>query len=180
MMKHLRSKPAPVWPSGLSALRSCFRRDYPEVNDLWPLRIGPGSCGVVQAGDLTTVRMWNVKGKVTAGPYVQFGRLMCLVDQKRLVWIDPAQDGFLEFETPGDGIVGKPQVIGDSIVVADRDGTIVALDPVTCKSRGPAFAIKMGGPAAATPVALGENQILVPLVDGTAFCYRWKRLIKTE
>ncbi len=126
-----------------------------------------GVVRILQGSDLRTVRMWNLKGQVTAGPYVNLNHLACVVDQKRLAWIEPEQEGFWEFVTEGNGIVGRPQIVGDAILVADRVGTLVALEPTSGKPKGQAQTPTSAAVPAATPVEFGSGKALVPMTDGT-------------
>jgi outer membrane protein assembly factor BamB len=126
--------------------------------------------GVVQllrAADLQAVRTWNLDGEVTAGPYVAGDRIGCVVERRRLVWLDPTAETFWTYATPGEGIVGRPQLVGDVVMVADVSGGFVGLDPATGKPRGPGYTLKASVAPAAAPVAFGPDRAFVPMTDGT-------------
>jgi hypothetical protein len=123
------------------------------------------------------VRSWSLKGHITAGPFLRGTRIGCVLDQERLVWIDPASDTHLwEYGKPGEGIVGQPQVIGDQVVVALRTGRFVGLDPATGRPRGPGYALKGSVAPATTPVAFGTERAFAPLTDGTVLLLSLKHL----
>jgi outer membrane protein assembly factor BamB len=116
---------------------------------------------------LEVVRHWQVGGQVTAGPYTADGHIGCVVDQRRLVWIDPDKEEFWHYDSPGEGIVGRPQIVGGTIVVADLSGKIVGLDPADGKQRGEGYTLQASVSPAAAPVAFGPDEAFVHLTDGT-------------
>jgi outer membrane protein assembly factor BamB len=126
-----------------------------------------GSIYALRADDLGTARKWHVKGTVTAGPYVQRGAVGCVVDQRRLVWIDPSREGFWDYAMEGEAIVGRPPLVGDTIVVVDRSGSIVHLEAATGKPKKPAEVLKASAAPAAAPVRFGPDRMLLPMTDGT-------------
>jgi hypothetical protein len=120
--------------------------------------------------ELKEIRRWTLGGKITAGPFPRGDRLGCIVERRKLVWIDPANpDPVWEYQTQGEGIIGQPQLVGDSLVVADQSGRFVALDPATGKIRGPGYTLQSSAAPAATPVEFGQDRAFVPLTDGTVF-----------
>jgi outer membrane protein assembly factor BamB len=123
---------------------------------------------LLQAGDLRKVHLWELDGsEITAGPFIVGDRIGCVVDQRRLVWIDPSQGIVWTYQTPGEGIVGQPRLVGDVVLVADRAGKLVALDPATGKQRGSTYTLKGSVSPAAAPVAFGADRVFVPLTDGS-------------
>ncbi len=121
-------------------------------------------------GDLfAPARKWDLPGKLTSGPFLRGGQVGCVVDRRRLVWIDPLRDGLAwpPYETPGEGIVGQPQLVDGLLVVADLSGRFVGLDPRTGKPRGPGYVLKANVAPAASPAAFGEGRAFAPLTDGT-------------
>ncbi len=117
---------------------------------------------VQDEGRLTTERRWDVKGRVTAGPFLRLlpsgeKRIGCVVDRTRLVWLDPDRpDPDAELSAPplweyaeAEAIVGQPQLIKGMLVVADQAGRFVGLDPATGKVRKP-------DPAALAASAVGQ------------------------
>jgi hypothetical protein len=128
---------------------------------------------VVQAkGRITAKREWDVQGKVTAGPFVRMVgaevRIGCVVDQRRLVWIDPqAAAAVWNYETTGKPILGQPEPIGGLLVVTDTAGQFVGLDPATGKADGPGYMLRGSIAPATTPVGFTPTRLFVPLSDGT-------------
>jgi outer membrane protein assembly factor BamB len=120
---------------------------------------------------------WDLGGRVvTAGPFLRTPpesgpRIGCVVDGKRLVWIDPRKgtSPLWVYETAGAAIVGEPQLVGGKLIVADQGGRIAALDPET----GPhpedkSYALPGSVAPAAPPVAFDNENLFTPLTDGTA------------
>ncbi len=132
-----------------------------------------GVLTLLSGPELAEIRQWRLGGKITAGPFLRGDRIGCVVDQVRLVWLDPAsKEPLWQYtlqEEGTQGIVGQPQLVGDSLLVADLSGRIVSLDPVTGRPRGPVYTLQASAAPAATPVAFGPDQALVPLSDGTIF-----------
>jgi outer membrane protein assembly factor BamB len=113
---------------------------------------------------------WPLGGKITAGPFRRGSSIGCVVDRRRLVWIDPSQAKPLwNYTMEGEGIVGQPQLAGGLVVVADASGRFIGLDPATGKPQGAGYALKANAAPAATPVAYGADAAFVPLTDGTVF-----------
>jgi hypothetical protein len=136
-----------------------------------------GTIRLLRRDDLQQIREWPITGQVTAGPYRLDHHIGCVVDGRRLVWIDPKRDGSQQFTTTGQGIVGRPQRVGDVILVADLSGRLVALDPATGETRGTGYTIRANVPPVAAPIAFGESdRIFVPLADGTIVLIPLSRL----
>ncbi len=131
-----------------------------------------GTVRLLRGSDLQKeVRHWELKGKITSGPFVRGKDVGCVVDQRRLIWIDPAKEKTAwEYQTPGEGIVGQPRIIGDMVVVADVTGRFAGLDPATGQARWQPD-INLGASLAptATPTEFGPDRAFVPLIDGTVF-----------
>jgi outer membrane protein assembly factor BamB len=131
---------------------------------------------VTQTGALQKMsRSWETGGRVTAGPFLRTPpgsqpRVGCVVDGRRLVWIDPLKgNSFLwEHRTAGAAIVDEPQLLNDTVIVADQDGHIVALDAATGKPRGKGYTLPGSIAPAAPPVEFDQENLFVPLTDGTA------------
>jgi len=133
-------------------------------------------------GSLQQNRKWDLKGKLTSGPFVQMlpdggVRIGCVLDQRHLVWLDPTRDKPLwTYQTDGEAIVGQPQVIGNMLVVAHQSGHYVALDPASGEAKGKGYTLRASAAPAATPVSFGPQQMLAPLSDGTALLLSLKLL----
>ena len=128
---------------------------------------------VADDGGLKKGRSWNL-GRVTAGPYVQRlpggeTRIGCVVNEKQLVWLDPDADKPLWTHPakPAAELVGRPQVVGGLVVVADESGLIVGLDPATGQAAGPEYHLHGSTAPAAAPVNFGADRLFVPHSDGT-------------
>jgi hypothetical protein len=136
-------------------------------------------CVALADGTLTLLRGPDLKqeqpghalgGKITAGPFRRGQYLGCVIDRRRLVWIDPSKLGLLwEYSTQGEVIVGEPQLVGDLVLVADLSGRFIGLDPASGKVQGSGYTLKTSAAPAATPVAFGPDVAFVPLTDGTVF-----------
>jgi tetratricopeptide (TPR) repeat protein len=115
-------------------------------------------------------RTWHLGGKITAGPFRRGPAVGCVVDRRRVVWIDPSHAKPLwEYRMDGEGIVGEPQLVGGLLVVADSSGRFIGLDPATGKPQGAGYLLKANAAPAAAPVAYGAEAAFVPLTDGTVF-----------
>jgi hypothetical protein len=128
---------------------------------------------VAGGGRLQRIRSWNVKGKVTAGPYVvpTAGgvRVVCVVDHYRVAWLDPDKEAApkeyaTEDKTP---VVGRPQPAEGVLVLADQAGRYVAVDPETAERRGDGYTLRASVAPAAGPVPFGPGRVCAPLSDGT-------------
>jgi outer membrane protein assembly factor BamB len=144
-------------------------------------------------GALVAKRRWQLTDKVATreggieirGPYLlktaRGMRVACVVEQSRLVWIDPRKDGILwKHETAkGDGIIGQPQVAEGMVVVADQSGLYVGLDPVTGKPlQEEGYRLRGSVAPVASPVSFGQGRLLAPLSDGTVMLLAAERLRK--
>jgi hypothetical protein len=152
-------------------------------------------------GGLKIAQTWRLGGRVTNGPFVRTVngkvRLGCVVEETRLVWLDPgAKKPLWKYEpTTGAPIVGQPwpMIVSGTrgnkkeagrvlIVVADagrtgQPGRYVGLDPETGEAVAPGYALKGSVIPAATPLPFGENRLLAPLSDGTALFLGVERLL---
>jgi len=128
------------------------------------------------------VRRWALGGKITAGPFLRGDRIGCVLDRRELVWIDPTKALPLWWRCvcSNDGIVGQPQLIGDSIVVADLAGRFLALDPKSGDPRGSGYTLKASAAPAGAPVAFGKESVFAPLTDGTVLLLSLEQLTGDE
>ncbi|HXG10005.1 MAG TPA: PQQ-binding-like beta-propeller repeat protein [Gemmataceae bacterium] len=125
---------------------------------------------------LDPVRHWELDGRITAGPFLRGGHVGCVVDRRRLVWLDPTEDRPLwEYTSEGEGIVGQPQLIEGLVLVADQSGKFVGLDPATGQPRG-SYTLRANAAPAAAPVAFGPGRAFAPLTDGTVLLLSLDRL----
>jgi hypothetical protein len=130
---------------------------------------------LLEGPELKTTRVWPLQGPLSAGPFLRGDRLGCVVDRRRLVWIDPGKEKPMwEYSVRGDGegIVGQPQLVGDVIVVADSAGRFIGLDPQTGQPRGPGYTLQANAAPVVAPVPFGPEEAFVPLTDGTVFLLR--------
>jgi outer membrane protein assembly factor BamB len=141
-------------------------KDHPGPRTL--VADADGNVTLVEGDKLEVKRQWNLKGRITAGPYLLGQWSACVVDGRRLVLIDPEKEGRREYRTPGEGIVGRPQLVGDLVVVADQQGAFVGLDPATGEPRRKSgYTLRANVAPAASPVAFGPDLLFAPLTDGT-------------
>jgi hypothetical protein len=169
-------------PEGKNARRPTRELDHSIVapplvltrpGDKIPLRLcvaeASGTIHLLEGEELKTVRQWALKGKLTSGPFLRDGKVGCVVDRRRLVWLDPAKDKewLWQYESPGDEIVGQPQLVEGALIVAHLSGRFIGLDPATGQFRGPGFTLKASVAPAANPVAFGPSRLFAPLTDGT-------------
>jgi hypothetical protein len=124
-------------------------------------------------GSLERRPAWNLGGRVTAGPFLRSlaggaVRVGCVVDEKRLVWVDPEREDVAWAFASDSALVGQPQLAGDLLVVADQSGRYRGLNPATGKPVGPGYQLRGSIAPAASPVAFGPGRLLAPLSDGTA------------
>jgi hypothetical protein len=120
---------------------------------------------------------WDLKGHITAGPFLRGDHVGCVVDHDRLIWIDPAdKDKPREYSAVGEGIVGQPQIVEGLLLVAHRTGRFVGVDLATFKPLTKGYELKARTAPAATPVAFGEGRAFAPLTDGTVMLLSLKHL----
>ena len=134
-------------------------------------RIGVADAGgtvtVLNADDLQKIRQWQVNGKVTTGPISLGPYLSCVVDSRRLLWMDLNQETMREY-TAQSILVGQPRMLGNGIWVAEVTGRIIVVDSQTQKPRGEPFLLPEGAALSSSPVPLGSGHVFLALTDGTA------------
>jgi outer membrane protein assembly factor BamB len=119
---------------------------------------------------LELIRSWPLGAKITAGPFVRGSSIGCVVDQNILIWIDPAKgkpEWTFATKALNASLVGEPQLVDNSILVADQSGLIQALDPKSGRPRNSGYRFRTISGPAASPVSFGPGRALVPLTDGT-------------
>jgi outer membrane protein assembly factor BamB len=128
-----------------------------------------GTLTLLAGEQLQKSRAWKVDGEITSGPFLRGNHVGCVVNHRRLVWINPDKDGFLWTygDAGSEAIVGQPQRLGDRLIVAHRDGRLVSLDVAKGQPRGKGFATRASVAPAAAPAAFDADRIFVPLTDGT-------------
>jgi hypothetical protein len=152
----------------------------PEVAAKQPGVAVADSAGVLQLfvlqpdGSLKPYNHWELKGKLTAGPFVQAQpkggwRIGCVLDGRRLLWIDPGKgQPMWSYSTKGPAIIGHPQRIGDMLVAALQSGLYVGLDPENGQPRGRGYRLRTSAAPAAPPMPFGTGHLFASLTDGTA------------
>jgi hypothetical protein len=133
---------------------------------------------VTPDGALRPKLEWDreLPGRLTAGPFVYplangGWRLGCVLDQNRLVWIDPDKrdpQSLWTYPTGGDAIIGEPKMIQDLLVVALSSGRYVGLDPSSGRPCGDGYELRTSAAPASAPAPFGPGGMLAPLSDGTA------------
>jgi hypothetical protein len=132
-----------------------------------------GTLHLFSANRLAPLRQWNLNGKITRGPFLRGSRIGCVVDNRRLVWMDPNIDHPLwQYPPPGeglpaDGISGEPALVGNQVIVSELAGRFVWLDAETGTPRGTQQLQCQAIPTTGG-VAVGPNRLLLTLSDGTA------------
>jgi hypothetical protein len=115
---------------------------------------------------LKELRHWNLGGKITAGPFVRGDGIVCILDQKRIVWIGPEQaEPRWEYSLVS-AIVGAPPLVEGMLIVADVSGRFLAFDPQK-GPLGPGYMLRANVAPETAPVPFGPGRLLVPLSDGT-------------
>jgi outer membrane protein assembly factor BamB len=134
-------------------------------------------------GLLEVKRTWPLHGALTAGPFLRTmpggeTRIGCVVEGRRLVWLDPNRDKpAWEYQTTGGAVAGQPQLIEGLVVVADGSGNVKALDPGDGKEKAPGYHLAGSVVPAASPVAFGPRRLFVPLSDGTALLLEMHKVL---
>jgi serine/threonine protein kinase len=133
-------------------------------------------------GALLVKKAFPMLGEITSGPFLQMTpdgpRIGCIVGGSRLAWLDPDGDGPLwaHATASGEAIVGRPQLVGGMIVVADQSGRYVGLDPVSGKPLGKGYTLRGSVAPVASPVLFTKDRMLAPLSDGTILLLATARL----
>jgi outer membrane protein assembly factor BamB len=140
---------------GGAALRVCVADDR-------------GTVYLFEGDELKLARQWPLGEPLAAGPFARGGMAGCVVGRRRLVWLDPARDDPLwHYESPGEGIIGQPQVADGMVLVADVTGRFVGLDPATGRARGPGYQLRASTGPAAAPAGFSPGRAFAPLTDAT-------------
>jgi outer membrane protein assembly factor BamB len=125
-----------------------------------------GTLYLLSTTTLAPVRHWRLGGKITAGPFLRGDRIGCVIDDRRLVWLDPAADGPLwEYQSESQ-IIGEPQQQDNLILVTEAAGAFTWLDAATGAVRGRSKPRLRVAPTTAA-VFLAAGRALAPLSDGT-------------
>lgn len=115
---------------------------------------------------------WELKGKVTAGPYIMGTNAFVVVDGKRLVAIDPRRDGIRWDVSFLADIACAPLLVDKRLVVADLNGNFWTLDPDTganlVPNDRPALSLLANLVPAVRPIALPDGSLFILWSDGTA------------
>lgn len=118
---------------------------------------------------LRTVRSWpSLSGRITAGPFVRGNGIGCILEGRRLVWLDPDRDRppWPAYEFQAD-VAGVPQLIDGVLIAADERGRFHAIDPATGQLAGLGYAVQASAAPTAAPVPFGPDRLFAPLTDGT-------------
>jgi len=123
---------------------------------------------LLQGDGLQPARQWPMGGKITAGPFVRGQGVGCIVDSRRLVWLDPEKAGIAwEYVFAAD-VVGEPQRVSDNLfIVADLSGHFAGFDPATGRMEGLGYTLRANVAPAAAPVSCGAGRLFAPLTDDT-------------
>ncbi len=115
---------------------------------------------------LDKLRSIALTGKITAGPFVRGASVVCVLDRRRLVVVDPEGGEPRGYGMNAD-IVGAPLLVDGMLVVADVSGTFLALNPQTAERLGNGYTMRANTAPETAPVPFGPGRLLVPLNDGT-------------
>jgi outer membrane protein assembly factor BamB len=127
-----------------------------------------GSVFLLRTVDLKIVRRWELKGPIATAPFLRGDHIGCVVDGRRLVWLDPDRDQpAWQYETPYAGIVGQPHLSKGLVIVADLAGHLIGLDPATGRPAGQGYRMGKGAIPAVAPVPFGGEQLFAPVTDGS-------------
>jgi hypothetical protein len=129
---------------------------------------------------LQVIRRWTLGGKITAGPFVRGTGLLCVVEHKRLAWIDPDRDEPKWEYALVAAVVGATPLVEGMLIAADVSGRFLALDPQTGSPLGPGYTLKANVAPDAAPVPFGPGRLLVPLNDGTQLLLPLQKLKAAE
>jgi outer membrane protein assembly factor BamB len=139
-----------------------------------------GTISLVEGEDLKVARQWTLPGTITAGPFARGGKVGCILDRRRLVWLEPvSKEPAWEYIASAD-IVGEPQLVGDLLVVASLDGHFVGVDPETGDAQGPGYTLRANVAPSAAPVSWEEGLLFAPLTDGTVLLLPQSRLQRAK
>jgi outer membrane protein assembly factor BamB len=115
---------------------------------------------------LQPLRAMPLAGKITAGPFVRGRAIVCVLDNKRLLAVDPDSGEPWEYAMVSD-IVGAPVLVEGMLVVADVSGRFLALNPQSGEPLGAGYTLRANTAPETAPVPFGPGRLLVPLNDGT-------------
>jgi hypothetical protein len=144
----------------------------PRPNPASPLQVciadAAGTVHLLQGDELKPIRTWELKGQISAGPFLRQGKILCVVDARRLVALDPAQPRpAWQYDSPGGRIVGHPDLVEGLLIVADLSNRFVALDPATGQPCNAGHVLQGSVAPAVSPVSFGPGRLFAPLTDGT-------------
>lgn len=158
----------------------------PLVLSTDPLRVlvadRTGRVSVLE-GELLSVdpsRQWKLGGRITAGPFLRGKRVGCVVDETKLVWIDPARGIEWQYDTNGETIVGEPEMVEEMLVIADQSGRYVGVDPLTGTRLSDGYQVQATAAPSSAPIANDKETLFAPLTDGTIMYISLKHLRPPE
>jgi hypothetical protein len=167
-----------AWPGKLVQQRAMAELSARIIS---PPAVLPGPAGsmpricVADASDTLTLldgerldklRFIPLAGKITAGPFICGSSVVCVLDRRRLVVVDPEGGEPREYGMNAD-IVGAPVLVDGMLIVADVSGTFLALNPQTAERLGAGYTMRANTAPETAPVPFGPGRLLVPLNDGT-------------
>lgn len=135
-----------------------------------------GTLHLLQGPPFTPLRSWPLGGKITSGPVVLGKHLACVVDHRRIVWLDPGSDEPLWAYSLDADVVGQPCLVDQTVVVATVAGQFLGLDAATGSPRGPGYTLRANVAPSVAPVPLGAGRLFAPLSDGTVLLLSLKQL----
>ncbi|GIW83010.1 MAG: hypothetical protein KatS3mg105_4817 [Gemmatales bacterium] len=143
------------------------------ANHLWLLQ----EAGDARPHSWKRIHRWQLPGKATAGPLKLGPYIGCIVDRCQLVcFVESSSKEVWTYQRKSDAIVGRPLPIDDAFVIAHQSGLLVAIDLRTGQPLGSGYRLRKDVAPLATPLPFGENQLFVPLSDGTVLLLPLARL----
>jgi outer membrane protein assembly factor BamB len=139
-----------------------------------------GTVHLISGSRLVTVQQWRLGAAITAGPFALGQRIGCVLENRRLVCLDPASPKPLwEHQVEGLGVQGEPQYADDAVLITDISGAFTWLDAKTGSVRDQQkLPFRAVPTAAAVPMAPGRA--LAPLSDGTLLLLGTRRSPQTR
>lgn len=120
----------------------------------------PGGRKILPAGPVSDGLRLESDG--AGPPYIVY-----MVDG-RVVWLSPDADGPKWVgPSPIKGVEGRPVVVNGQVYITDRAGVVRIVDAKTGLVTREEFSLTGSHAFAAGAVPIGNNRVLVPLVDGT-------------
>jgi outer membrane protein assembly factor BamB len=130
-----------------------------------------GNLEILNPATLQPAATLKTGGTVSNSPWVLGDRLYVETGFKKLLCYQIAGGLQKAWELPltgESGLAGPPAMIGKSLVVAERDGTLLFVNPADGKATATQ---RLGQPISGTPKLFGAT-LLVPTIDGSLYSFK--------